>query len=85
MVDDMEEYGEPVTREKTIREIYVPELGGLTDAAVFDRSRMAVGEKFLGPAVVEEPESTAVIGPGGRFHVSRAGNLIIDLPEDRHE
>ena len=84
MVDDMEEYGEPVTREKTIREIYVPELGGLTDAAVFDRSRMAVGEKFLGPAVVEEPESTAVIGPGGRFHVSRAGNLIIDLPEDRH-
>ena len=84
MVDDMEKSGEPVTREKKIREIYVPELGGLTEAAVFDRSRMAVGEEFFGPAVVEEPESTAVIGPGGRFHVSRAGNLIIDLPEDRH-
>ncbi len=85
MVDDIEERGKPVTREKTIREIYVPEFGELTDADVFDRSRMAVGEEFLGPAVVEEAESTAVIGPGGRFHISRAGNLIIDLPEDRHE
>ena len=42
---------------------------------------MAIGEEFHGPAVVEEAESTAVIGPGGRFHISKAGNLIIDLPE----
>ena len=56
-------------------------MGGLTNAVVFDRSHMAIGEEFYGPAVVEETESTAVIGPGGRFHISKAGNLIIDLPE----
>jgi len=83
IVDDIEKSDKATTREKAIREIYIPELGGLTNATVFDRSHMAIGEEFHGPAVVEEAESTAVIGPDGRFHLSKAGNLIIDLPE-RH-
>ena len=49
---------------------------------IYDRTALAIDQKFEGPAVVEEAESTMVIGPGGRFHVSNSGNLIIDLPED---
>ena len=80
IADDIDESDEATTRAKASREIYIPELGGLTNAVVFDRSHMAIGEEFHGPAVVEEAESTALIGPGGRFHISKAGNLIIDLP-----
>ena len=30
--------------------------------------------------VVEERESTLVIGPGATFRVSETGNLVVDLP-----
>jgi N-methylhydantoinase A len=61
---------------------YFPETDGMTETAVLSRAAMKVGDSFTGPAVVEEAESTMVIGPGGRFHVSANGNLIIELPED---
>ncbi len=64
------------------RQVYFPEAGGAVATAIHDRAAMTAGETFTGPAVVEEPESTMVIGPGGRFYLSHSGNLIIDLPED---
>ena len=41
---------------------------------------MAAGDSFEGPGVVEERESTLVIGPGATFRVSETGNLVVDLP-----
>jgi N-methylhydantoinase A/oxoprolinase/acetone carboxylase beta subunit len=35
-----------------------------------------------GPAIIEEKESTAVIGMGSHIHVDGFGNLIIDLLYD---
>ncbi len=64
------------------RPVYFPNTDGMTQTAIYDRTALHIGEAFKGPAVVEEAESTMVIGPGGRFHVSNSGNLIIDLPED---
>ena len=34
----------------------------------------------VGPAVIEERESTTVIGPGGKVSVDRYLSLICDLP-----
>jgi len=64
------------------RPVYFPETDGMVTTPIYDRTALAIDQKFEGPAVVEEAESTMVIGPGGRFHVSNSGNLIIDLPED---
>ena len=64
------------------RAVYYPETDGPVDAAIYDRAAMKIGDVFTGPAVVEEAESTMVIGPGGTFHISPNGNLIIDMPED---
>jgi len=61
--------------------VYFPESEGWIEAEILDRAAMTIGELFSGPAVVEEPESTFVIGPGGRFHISAKGNLVIELPE----
>jgi N-methylhydantoinase A len=49
------------------------------DTTVYDRERLAPGFEFAGPAVVEEEGSTLVVGPEGRVHVSRAGNLVVTL------
>ncbi len=46
------------------RKVWLPEAGGLRPCPVFDRYRLRPGEILEGPAVVEERESTAVIGPG---------------------
>ena len=47
---------------------------------VHDRGALASGKKFRGPALVEEAESTIVIGPGASVAVDSHGNLMIALP-----
>jgi N-methylhydantoinase A len=46
---------------------------------VFDRYGLAPGMEVTGPAIVEERESTMVIGPGGRGKVDRYGSLVVEV------
>ncbi|MFN4089361.1 MAG: hydantoinase/oxoprolinase family protein [Alphaproteobacteria bacterium] len=70
------------TREavKGRRRMFFPEWGGFREAPVFDRYAMTAGDRFEGPGVIEERESTLVVGPGARFGVSHTGNIVVDLP-----
>jgi N-methylhydantoinase A len=43
------------------------------------RPAMKPGDVVIGPAVIEEPNSTILIHPGDRVTVTPAGHLIIDL------
>jgi N-methylhydantoinase A len=43
------------------------------------RPSLAAGARVLGPAVIEEPNATTLIHPGGVATVSDAGHLIIDV------
>ena len=61
--------------------MYFPEAGDFVQTAVYDRRRLAVGQRFAGPAVVEEEGSTLVVGPGASVRVAPSGNLIVTLPE----
>lgn len=61
------------------RPAYFPDLHGRVSCPVYDRYRLAPGATIDGPALVEEAESTCVIGPGDRAHVSAAGHLVIDI------
>jgi N-methylhydantoinase A len=47
---------------------------------VYDRYALAPGAVFEGPALVEERESTCVVGPGARVTVDAFRNLVIELP-----
>jgi len=49
------------------------------ETPVYDRYRLGPGASFEGPAIVEERESTAVIGPGGRCRVDQHLTLIVEL------
>jgi N-methylhydantoinase A len=61
------------------RKAYMPEFKGFADVPVYDRYRLRPGETFAGPAIVEERESTVVLGPDAHARVDDALNLIVDL------
>jgi N-methylhydantoinase A/oxoprolinase/acetone carboxylase beta subunit len=52
---------------------------GFVEAAVHDRYALGPGREVMGPCVVEERESTVVIGPGGRGKVDRSGSLVVEV------
>ena len=61
------------------RAVYMPEFDGFAEVPVYDRYRLAPGDTFEGPAIVEERESTVVLGPDARVRIDNALNLIADL------
>jgi N-methylhydantoinase A len=48
-----------------------------TDAAVYDRALLGVGDEVVGPAVLEEFSSTVPLHPGFVARVDSYGNLVI--------
>ncbi len=62
------------------RRAYFPEAGGFVETPVYDRYALRPGARFEGPAIVEERESTAVLGPGARCRVDEGLALVVELP-----
>jgi N-methylhydantoinase A/oxoprolinase/acetone carboxylase beta subunit len=50
------------------------------ETPVFDRYALAPGMTLAGPAIVEERESTTVIGPGSRARVETGLVLVVEMP-----
>jgi N-methylhydantoinase A len=69
--------GEPGEAQKGEREIYLPENEGFLAVPVYDRYLLGPGAVFDGPAVVEERESTVILGPWGRAEIDGARNLVV--------
>ncbi len=46
---------------------------------VYDRARLAAGQRFAGPAIVEQFDSTTVLHPGDRLEVDDVLNLLIEV------
>lgn len=75
--------GAPVSRTTALkgrRKVFFPEYGKFRNTPVYDRLLLQAGESFDGPAVIEEPMSTIVVGPGGRFSVRKTGHILVDIP-----
>lgn len=66
---------------KETREIYVN--GCIRKALVYERVKLKWGATILGPAIVEQLDSTTLILPAQRATVDEYGNLIISL--DNHQ
>ena len=49
--------------------------GGWTDCPILDRTKMAAGESFQGPMIVEEAGGTSVVPPGWTVTVHASGSL----------
>ena len=67
----------PGGARKGERVIYLPEEEGFLAVPVYDRYRLPPGATFEGPAVVEERESTVVLGPESSARIDEARNLVV--------
>ena len=76
---------------KGTRGVLLPERRGYVATPVYDRYRLGPGTQIDGPAIVEERESTTVVGPGRDRPVAEDGSLIIERgrvrldPRDRRD
>jgi N-methylhydantoinase A len=66
-------------RPLSARAVYLPEVGEFVDVSVYDRYGLRPGDHFDGPAIVEERESTMVVGQQGHCTVDAYGNLRVTL------
>ncbi len=71
--------GGSTAEPKRTRQVFMPEDGRMIDCDVYARSDLRPGTTFKGPAVVEEDESTAVIGRHGAAEIDSAGNLVVTI------
>ena len=65
--------------KKGTRLAYDPERAALTEWPVYDRYALAPGASIAGPALIEERESTCVIGSGQVASVDARYNLVAEL------
>jgi N-methylhydantoinase A len=65
---------------KTTRRAWFAEAAGWVDTPVYDRYALRPGAAFDGPAIVEERESTAVVGPGARCRVDEGLTIAVQMP-----
>jgi N-methylhydantoinase A len=61
------------------RDAYVHEEQAFCPVPVYDRYRLGPGVRFSGPAIVEERESTVIVGPRGRVSTDDLRNLRVDF------
>ncbi len=60
------------------RQAYFPETG-FVECPVFDRYALGAGSVVVGPAFIEEKESTVVLGAGDRATLDAYGNLVAKI------
>lgn len=61
------------------RQAYFEEVGRYVSTPVYERTQLKPGTSIKGPALIEEGESTCVVGPSGRASVDKHGNLIMKI------
>jgi N-methylhydantoinase A len=59
------------------RSVYWDELGRRVETPVYDHYGLETNVEIKGPAIVEQSESTAVVGPRATAHVDAQSNLIM--------
>jgi N-methylhydantoinase A len=60
------------------RDVWLPERGGFVPTSVYDRDRLAAGNRISGPAIVEQMDATTVVLPGQVAVADPYGNLILE-------
>jgi N-methylhydantoinase A len=55
---------------------------GYGETTVYDRYALKPGTTFAGPAIVEERESTLIIGARGRARVDERLQIVVELANE---
>lgn len=69
--------GDLARARKGYRQAHLPDVGRLASLPVYDRDLLPAGAALPGPAIVEERDSTTIVGPGTTGRVDEYLNLIV--------
>jgi N-methylhydantoinase A len=61
------------------RQAYFPEAGGYTSTAVYRRTELSPGQQIIGPAIIEDAESTLVVPLGDRVTADPHHHLLAEI------
>jgi N-methylhydantoinase A len=61
------------------RPVWLDEKRGWTKTAIYNGADLRPGHRIAGPAVIDEPTTTVLVGPDDRLTVDPAGNYLIEL------
>jgi N-methylhydantoinase A/oxoprolinase/acetone carboxylase beta subunit len=70
--------------QKGLRPVFVAAWGRFAEVPVYDRAGLQGGAELAGPCVIEEPDSTAIIGPDVTVRVDAYRNLIATFDAREH-
>ena len=70
--------GTAAAAETGVRDVYFEEESGFVSTKVYDRDRLLPGAQLVGPAIVEQMDSTVLIRPGMSADVDHYFNLILE-------
>ena len=73
--------GDPGRALRGHRTAYDVATRAMVPFAVYDRDLLAPGDRFAGPALVDEGTSTTVVPSGQRVEVDAHGYLLVTLEE----
>lgn len=61
------------------REVWMPEAGGFVTCPIYDRAKLKPGNRFAGPAIVEQMDTTTIVLPNMLATVEPHLNLILEF------
>jgi len=68
---------------KGSRLAFFPETNGYVETSIYDRYALEPGMRFNGPAIVEERESTLIVGVRGQARVDERLNVVVELGDGK--
>ena len=77
-VEPQAEVGETHGEPRTVRAVRFERSAAAVDTPVYRRTDLGRGQRLVGPAIVEERETTAVIRPGWVVEVAHDGSLVAE-------
>ena len=66
--------------EVRTRPAYCPKRDRFVDTAILRRDTLPAGSRFEGPAIIEQYDSTILVGHGQSLYVTLQGDLVITWP-----
>ena len=70
---------DPRQAEYGRRDVWLREAGGFVPCPLYDRERLAAGNRIEGPAIVDQMDTTTFLPPGAVATVDPYLNLIVEL------
>jgi N-methylhydantoinase A len=76
----VQKHAAPAPRSR--RDVYEPALGRMIDFAVYRRDDLDSGSELIGPALIEEGQTTTVVPASFTLHVDGTGYLVMESRDE---